>query len=662
MTNLYPYRSNTTPPIAAEDDPRYETPGGAQNKVNTYVSQTYNIGDRQVTQPKIAYGAVGGNQLDPALLENYGDIAVQGQFQVVNEQLADITLNVKLFGAIGNGIHDDTTAIQSCIDYAATVGAFVLFPPGIYKISTIYVKNGVRGLTSNSAVLISTASYGKVISCTTDNLDLLQQVNDCTIKGFTINLDQVASIGIYLYGCDNDVSDNYIYGARTSSQLIRVTYDSHRNKVHDNKLVSAIDEPFGTYQDMSCIVIEGKQYNQWAGLNESDEVIPGTHTSYDNQVFNNYCEGGTHTIALRQAEGTIVTRNIVKRGSHRGIILSPYACRNVISENSIYECGSSCVHLAYGSSDNQIINNKIENKLLPAITGLVGEGAIQAYIHCKNNVISGNKIISRYRYGIYCAINSDGTTIDSNVVDGGTRACIGVESDWESPLPASASYARPNYNNPDDPAWSSWDNGKGLNNISVTNNRCVIYYDSITAAKGSGIYIGQSKVSVLDGLTVRDNVIVGIQDVTQDLYVYVFDVTKMTNVMISNNSNNPVQPLRNVFTNTGTKLVNYKNNNWNTQTITITAARIDAGNLIDVSIYDNYFVTATPATLSGFKGVVAEGRELTIRLNPNITLVHSTTFRLKGNANVTTPSTAGDNLIMKFVYIGGSWIESMRNF
>lgn len=89
MTNQYPWRTNTTPPIAAEDDSRYETPGGAQQKVNAHVSLTSNIADRAVTQPKIAYGAVGGNQLDPALLQNYGDIAVQGKFQQVDEQLAD---------------------------------------------------------------------------------------------------------------------------------------------------------------------------------------------------------------------------------------------------------------------------------------------------------------------------------------------------------------------------------------------------------------------------------------------------------------------------------------------------------------------------------------------------------------------------------------------
>ncbi|MEK5178528.1 NosD domain-containing protein [Paenibacillus sp. FSL R5-0928] len=595
-----------------------------------------------------------------ALRENVAEHSAE--LVSVNAQLADIAINVRMFGAVGNGINDDTVAIQSAIDFAATIGAFVLFPPGIYKISTIYVKNGVRGLTSNSAVLISTASYGKVISCTTDNLDILQQVNNCTIKGFTVNLDQVASIGIYLYGNDNDVSDNYIYGARTGSQLIRVTYDSHRNKIHNNKLISAIDEPFATYTDMSCITIEGKQYNTWAGLNESDEVIPGTNTSYDNKVYNNYCEGGTHTIGLRQAERTLVKGNTIKRGSHRGIVLSPYACYNLVTENTIIECGSSGVHIAYGSSENKITNNSIINLLNPAITGLTGEGAIQSYIHTKNNYISDNKIISRYRYGIYTGIHSDGTVIENNFVDGGTRCSIAVSSEWSSPLAVDESYDRPNYSSPDNPAWTSWDNGKGLHNIVVSNNKIKKYVSDDNTVRGAGIYIGQGKVSVLDSLSVRGNRIVGFSNGSEDLYVYVNDQTKFTNITISDNDSFPNQPLRNVFTNPNTNLTTYQGNSWQNQTISITAARIDGANLIDVSVYGNYFVTATPSTIAGFKGVVCEGRELIFRLNPNITLVHSSTFKLKGNTNVTTPSTAGDNLIMKFCYVGSSWIEMSRNF
>ena len=91
MPNQYPYRYNTTQATAAEDDPRYETPGGAQQKADValedakeytdnHVNGTVNLADDSVTRPKIATGAVGADELDPTLLQNYGDIAVQAKF------------------------------------------------------------------------------------------------------------------------------------------------------------------------------------------------------------------------------------------------------------------------------------------------------------------------------------------------------------------------------------------------------------------------------------------------------------------------------------------------------------------------------------------------------------------------------------------------------
>jgi hypothetical protein len=53
-------------------------------------------------------------------------------------------LDVKTYGALGNGITDDTTAIQSAINAAASGGgSTVFFPPGVYLASQIVLTQGI---------------------------------------------------------------------------------------------------------------------------------------------------------------------------------------------------------------------------------------------------------------------------------------------------------------------------------------------------------------------------------------------------------------------------------------------------------------------------------------------------------------------------------------
>lgn len=128
MPNQYPYRYNTTQGTASQDDPRYETPGGAQDKADValddakeytdaFVGGTANLADDSVTRPKIAPGAVGAIELDPSLLDYTTDIAVAAKFNEVDAQLADIAdqkvVNVEDFSGANALIK-----IQNAINFA----------------------------------------------------------------------------------------------------------------------------------------------------------------------------------------------------------------------------------------------------------------------------------------------------------------------------------------------------------------------------------------------------------------------------------------------------------------------------------------------------------------------------------------------------------------
>lgn len=63
-----------------------------------------------------------------------------------------VTLNVKDFGAYGNGEHDDTNAIQCAIMSCPKAGR-ILVPAGTYKISSIFLKSDITLELAKGAVL-----------------------------------------------------------------------------------------------------------------------------------------------------------------------------------------------------------------------------------------------------------------------------------------------------------------------------------------------------------------------------------------------------------------------------------------------------------------------------------------------------------------------------
>src|SRR5690554_7903813 len=61
----------------------------------------------------------------------------------VTERLAEIAVNVKSFGAIGDGIADDYQAIKDAVAVInANGGGTLIFPPGTYKIDRYKITGG----------------------------------------------------------------------------------------------------------------------------------------------------------------------------------------------------------------------------------------------------------------------------------------------------------------------------------------------------------------------------------------------------------------------------------------------------------------------------------------------------------------------------------------
>ncbi len=136
-------------------------------------------------------------------------------------------LNVKSYGAVGNGTTNDTAAFQCAVDAAAAAGGgVILVPAGNYLISgTIYVASHgitIQGMGSHTSVLV-------VPSNTTQDMIRYTHSLSCSIKNLTIQTNgPAASAGraIHCY-----ISDVLIENLWIVNQFVSVEINGQGGRV-----------------------------------------------------------------------------------------------------------------------------------------------------------------------------------------------------------------------------------------------------------------------------------------------------------------------------------------------------------------------------------------------------------------------------------------------
>jgi hypothetical protein len=106
----------------------------------------------------------------------------------VEDKLAQ-TVSVKDFGATGDGVTDDTLAIQDAINYAQNNAGIVFMPTGLYKITSSLSIDGSKPLTLygagrstfNGSILLE---LGTVIKLATQNTSVFNFTSGLAVKHF----------------------------------------------------------------------------------------------------------------------------------------------------------------------------------------------------------------------------------------------------------------------------------------------------------------------------------------------------------------------------------------------------------------------------------------------------------------------------------------------
>lgn len=174
------------------------------------------------------------------------------------------SVSVKDFGAIGDGVTDDTAALKAAFDYAIPLAKTVLFPSGTYKITGPIQPYQSR--TSGSIHIFSDGLVQIVVDASstafTDVLYLeTTNFNSCSITGgiFEINGNNKAGRGITFRHNDGSGGDVNI----TAEVKIKNIKENDASATRENQALSV----YGDYGKINIenVYIEGVQRTNAAG-------------------------------------------------------------------------------------------------------------------------------------------------------------------------------------------------------------------------------------------------------------------------------------------------------------------------------------------------------------------------------------------------------------
>ncbi|MEI7782112.1 MAG: right-handed parallel beta-helix repeat-containing protein [Planctomycetota bacterium] len=296
------------------------------------------------------------------------------------------TTNVRSFGAVGDGVTDDSAAIHAARD-ASGVGGTVLFPPGTYL---------TTGLLATSASQVWNIMPGATIRQ----------------SGAARALITVDAAGVTITGGGTVDGGRLMLGDRPNNVLAVIlgTLDS------DNLTVENIYVTEAPYygiigQGSHSRILRCRFYrNYWAEIYLSSWVSMGTtvQNTYDNEIIGNYVDCTAEDPATFAHTAINIRGNYTASGtqyySYRGKILNntviiPPGCTNTD--------GNACgIVLGFNAQGGLISGNIVVN-------GVLGISIPRS----TNGRVVGNTIVG----GTLAAIelpNAPGAVVEGNVIDG----------------------------------------------------------------------------------------------------------------------------------------------------------------------------------------------------------------------------------------------------
>lgn len=272
--------------------------------------------------------------------------------QLVQTKLRE-SISVKDFGAVGDGVTDDTAAIQAAINAAQTlIGTdywqsnfkSVFIPPGVYQHTGLVIDKPIEVYGTSpqqcSLVLKNNANSSALTIYATPNSvvtnDSFRQ--HVTIKGLALNCNSTnqtgTSYGIYLPDSHNAMETRYDGSVNLIDVIIRAAKNSniYVGQNRNNGSITRVSSIYSTEDGLTMLGYDWRISDSDFGNNTSAGIRFNT--------------GGAHSI-----EGTYIYRN-----GDAGMVCGPF----VVASNTIDGCyidsnAKSGIYLE-GSSLNYVIH------------------------------------------------------------------------------------------------------------------------------------------------------------------------------------------------------------------------------------------------------------------------------------------------------------------
>jgi len=361
---------------------------------------------------------------------SYNSVIAKSSFVVEENNI----LNVSDFGAVCDGVTDDTAAINAALVEAAKSKKALKFDKkGTCLVSNkLVVTNGITQIFGGKIKFT-----GKITGIRLEGVvhGLAENVKDLRIHHMNIETN-----GYGILGYNNSrvkIHNNVIRNKKSVCSIYLFAHnlgaeDAVDNVISYNKISGQKNWGGGVY------IISGLDYKYPSDANFGAATVLWfkektnaslTYAVRNTTITHNTIDGSYYGMYLSGAQNTLVSENTTINNTV-SFTLSNGSNNNRIINNTLKEMVSSAVNLAYGSSDNLIRGNNISSSVA------TGEGLLQAYVGAKRNLFEKNAVESTGIYGpkwmLYLAVHADGNNVRNNIFTGSYgRACIAIEPAWD---------------------------------------------------------------------------------------------------------------------------------------------------------------------------------------------------------------------------------------